>query len=113
MLNIDPGELTERITILRKIYPPADVDGYSAPALEPIRTCWAKVTDRSGKEENRDSADFSTVTLRFLVRTRPDLDRKMVVRCGGLDYEITHVAPLGLHGAYAAIYARRSTMEVT
>lgn len=111
-MTIDPGELSVRIEIYRKVYPPADADGYSQPALTLLRRCRAKVTDANARELAQDNADFSAETLRFLVRSRPGLDRKMLLRYEGRDYEIDRVALLGAHGAYTAIFAKRSTMEV-
>lgn len=111
-MNVDPGELNRRIAVYKTVYPPKDADGYSKPDLVLLRRCWAKVTDTSTKEQPLDNADYAVTSTRFLVRARPGVDRKMIVRYAGHDYEIDHVIPRGDHGEYQEIWAKRSTTEV-
>lgn len=109
---VDPGELNKFIAIYRKDYPPRDAGGYSKPTLVLLRSCWAKMTETSSKEQALDNADYAVTSTRFLVRARPGVDRKMLVRYAGNDYEIDSVVTRGDHGEYQELWTKRSTTEV-
>lgn len=107
-MYVDAGELDKRIEILRK--PEPEADGYLPEGAEPelVRRCWAKVTQTSGTELVKANADFGEVRVRFLVRwSRTPVDRKMVVRYGGRDYEILYINPYGDSREYQELWCRR------
>lgn len=89
---IDAGELNKRITILKKVTT-RDEDGYAHEKLVPVRSCAASFRRTSGSEMVKAGADFSKETVRFLIRFSYSaaIDRKMVVRYAGKEYEIVHV----------------------
>ncbi len=110
-MYIDPGELNKRIEIYKRVVPAPDADGYATPSLVCVRRPWAKVSNFTAKEVAMHDADYLSSTVRFLIRSRPGLTRKMLVKCGETYYEIDHVAALGDHDEYTAVYAKLSTLE--
>ena len=90
-MKVNAGELRQRIQIVQIKYEP-DADGYSVPQEELVHRCWAKVTFTSGTELVKANSDFGQVKARFLIRhTNIPIDRKMLVRHGGRNYEIEFV----------------------
>lgn len=111
-MNVNPGELNKRIRIIRRA-DAKDADGYSAlPDEEAVHTCWAKFTRTSGAETVKANADFGEERSRFLIRaTAKRIDRKMVVRYDGKDYEILFINEYGDAREYTEIWCRRLTPE--
>lgn len=106
-MYINAGELNKRISIYRK--PELDEDGYLPENSEPVlvHTCWAKFSQTSGTELARQNADMSEVKVRFLIRwTSRPVDRKMIVRYKGLDYEIVYLNTYGDSGEYMEIWCK-------
>lgn len=100
-MNINPGELKHRIQIIRRDRT-ADADGYDTIAETVVHTCSAKLTQVSGTELVQANADFARTKVRFLIRhTAKPIDRKMLVRYAGTDYEIVYLKPLW---RYARVY---------
>ena len=90
-MNVNPGELDKRIQIISKSKE-MDADGYYTEAETVAHTCWAKFTRTSGTEMTKANADFAEVKARFLIRyTKAAIDRRMIVRYGGADYEIVYI----------------------
>jgi len=90
-MNIDAGELNKKISIISKIKT-QDPDGYDTITENVVRSCWAKFTRTSGTEAAKANADFADIKARFLVRySKTPVDRKMIVRYGGNDYEIVYI----------------------
>lgn len=106
-MYVNAGELNKRISIYRK--PELDGDGYLPKGAEPVlvHTCWAKFSQASGTELAKQNADMSEVKARFLIRwTRREIDRKMIVRYKGLDYEIVYLNTYGDSREYMEIWCK-------
>jgi len=101
--TIQAGELNKRIQII-SVDAKQDADGFYSNIEEKlVHGCWAKVSFTSGTEIVKANADFGEVKARFLIRhTSKPIDRKMFVRYGGREYEITYIND----------YAGRKYMEI-
>ena len=101
--TVQAGELNKRIQIVA-IHAAQDEDGFYNNIEERlVHGCWAKVSFTSGTEIVKANADFGEVKARFLIRfTTKPIDRKMIVRYGGREYEITYINN----------YAGRKYMEI-
>lgn len=110
-MNINPGELKHRIQIIRRDCT-ADADGYDTIAETVVHTCFAKLTQVSGTELVQANADFARTKVRFLIRhTAKSIDRKMLVRYAGTDYEIVYLNRYGDTREYMEIWCERLTQE--
>lgn len=106
-MYVNAGELNKRISIYKK--PELEEDGYLPEKPEPVlvHTCWARFSQISGTELVRQNADMSEVKVRFLIRwTNRPIDRKMIVRYKGLDYEIVYLNAYGDSGEYMEIWCK-------
>ena len=106
-MYINAGELNKRISIYRK--PELDKDGYETEGADSVlvHTCWAKFSQTSGTELVRQNADMGEVRVRFLIRyVHKAIDRKMIVRYKGLDYEIIYLNTYGDSGEYMEIWCK-------
>ena len=103
MKTVQAGELRHRIQIIdRKAEQGAD-GFYGKVREELVHSCWAKVSFTSGTELVKANADLGEVKARFFIRhTHKPIDRKMLVRYGGREYEITYIND----------YAGRRYMEI-
>ena len=91
MNAIPAGELRHRIEILRPEVVYND-EGDPAGQKPVLLACWAKRVNKSGSEMTEEHADFSVEQVRFLIRfPAVPLDRKMLVREGGKEYEIDYI----------------------
>lgn len=100
---VDAGELNRRIKIFRRVIE-ADSSGYGEPKLVEVLSCWARVTQVSGRELIRSNADFGETNIRFLIRwPRTAIDRKMIVRYHGGDLEIVYLNGYGDSKEYLEI----------
>lgn len=81
-MYVDPGELNKRIQIVQKMSGEQyDDEGLPIKREMLIRTCWAKVTNTSGKELVKAGSELSEARKRFLVRyTFTPITTAMVVR---------------------------------
>ena len=110
-MNVNAGRLTQRIQIF-KIVQVADEGGYYIPQYEHVHCCWAQISRISGTEMVKANADFSEEKVRFLIRwTAAPIDRKMVVRHHGKEYEIEYLNDYGTPGKYLEIWGKRATKE--
>ena len=110
-MNVNPGELRKRIQIIckAKTY---DADGYPTETDQIVHSCWAKFSQTSGKELNKNNADFMNVDVRFLVRyTDVIISRKMIIRYSGNDYQIDYLNSYGDGKEYIEIWCKRLTQE--
>lgn len=102
-MNINPGELKHRIQIIRRDRT-ADADGYDTIAETVVHTCSAELVQAN--------ADFARTKVRFLIRhTAKSIDRKMLVRYAGTDYEIVYLNRYGDTREYMEIWCERLTQE--
>ena len=111
-MRLNPGKLNKRIQIV-EIKRTQNANGYwTDPQDIPVHSCWAQFSRTSGKELQRNDADYSEVTARFLVRwTRKPISRKMVVLYGGDRYEIQYINNYGDSNDYMEILAKLLTLE--
>lgn len=111
-MHIDAGKLSRRIEFLRQ---PSgrDADGYPAKGKpELVRTVWAQYSQTSGTELIRANAEFGEAKVRFLTRANPELlDRRLLIRYDGRDYNILYVNTYGDEGKYMEFWCERITQE--
>lgn len=108
-MDVQAGALNQRITIVRPAAGRSEA-GYLCPASPPtvVRRCWAQFSRVSGTESLRAGADMSEVKVRFLVRcTATPIDRKMLVKYRGQDYEIEYVNDYGDAHRYMELVCRK------
>ena len=111
---INAGELNKRIHIIQIVDTDQDADGYPINVERIVRTCWAKFSRISGTEVFKANADYSEVKVRFLIRTGSRaIDRKMLVRYGGEDYNILYVNDYDDAGEYTELMCARRTTGVS
>lgn len=111
-MYVNAGELNKRISIFRK--PELENDGYLPDDPQPslVHACWAKFSQTSGRELVKNNADMGEVKVRFLIRyTRKEIDRKMIVRYKGRDYEIIYVNTYGDSGEYMELWCQQISNE--
>lgn len=110
-MTVNPGELRHRISIIQRIKT-TDADGYETVEERTVYTCWAKLTQVSGTELTKANADLSETKTRFLIRhTDKAIDRRMIVRYKGDDYEIVYLNGYGDTREYIEIWCERLTQE--
>lgn len=109
-MQINPGELDKRITIV-KGGDETDADGFPVEGRQVVRDCWAKFTRVSGSELDKAGADMGVTKVRFLVRHKPGIDRKMKVEYAGGIYEITYVNDYEDDHRYQEIWAKEATQR--
>lgn len=109
-MNVNPGKLDKSIQIQR-FDRSTDSDGYYTESWSTVHTLWANFSRLSGAEAREHDADFARVQVRFLVRYREDIDRKMTVLYRGNRYEIEYLNDYGDRHEYLEILAWRLTQE--
>lgn len=111
-MHIDAGKLSKRIEFLRQ---PSgrDADGYpSSGAPEIVREVWAQYSQTSGTALIRANAEFGEAKVRFLTRADPALlDRRLLIRYDGRDYDVLYVNTYGDEGKYMEFWCERITQE--
>lgn len=105
-MNINPGELNKSITIVSKSSGVQNSNGFDTGESETIvRTCWAKVTNTSGKELTTAGQKLSEAKKRFLVRDNgTEITTAMVLRYAGHEYDIQYVNTYGDNKEYIEIW---------
>ena len=111
-MNVNPGELNRRIRIQQYVRT-RDADGYYAEDWQTVCTLWAKFSRESGTELRERGADFAEIHVRFLIRFREGIDRKMAVLYRGDRYEIEYLNNYGDSGEYLEILAKLRTQGVS
>ena len=110
-MNINPGRLNKRIEVIA-MTKAEDADGYSSTTETVVHSCWASFQRMSGSEVVKSDADFTKIRVRFVIRaTKKPIDRKMIVRYGGEDYEITYINEYNDSLEYTEIWCTRTTLE--
>jgi SPP1 family predicted phage head-tail adaptor len=110
-MYVNAGELNKRIQIIARVES-LDSAGYPTITERIVRSCWAKFSQTSGTEMVRANADFGEVKTRFLVRwTSTPVDRKMLVRFRGEDYEIQYINDYGGSREYLELWCRWLSRE--
>lgn len=110
-MHLDAGKLNRRIVVLAETKVP-DSEGYGPKKPSVVWRCWAQFSRSSGKEMAQSNADYTEISVRFLIRTPPvDISRKMVIIYAGRRYEITYVNDYGDDGKYTEVHAKLETLE--
>lgn len=110
MKPINAGELNRRIQLVR-VEPVLQPEGYLVPQETLIHACWAKVSRVSGTELVKSNAGFGQEKIRALIRTtRKQLDRGLVLRFDGRDYDLSYVNPYP-GDQYVELWAERLEMD--
>lgn len=105
-MQVNAGELNKRIEIIKRTSA-KDADGYDTITEKTVRRCWAKFTQKSGTELQKENADFGEESVRFLIRyTRTKITRKMFVRYAGGVYEIEYVNDYGDSHEYIELWCK-------
>jgi len=84
------GDLRKRVKIFKQIWQENSM-GERVQNWEDYVTVWASVEPLRGQEffvAQRNEAD---VTTRIRIRYRDDIDRSMMVRCDGAEFEIMYI----------------------
>lgn len=111
-MNVNPGDLSKRIEIQR-FSRERDADGYYTEDWVTVHRTWAQFSRLSGTEAAERGADFARVQVRFLIRWRKGIHRKMAVFYRGERYEIEYLNDYGDRHEYLEILAGRSTQEAS
>lgn len=110
-MKVNIGSLNKRISIVRRTVE-RDADGYETVQDNVVHTCWAQFTRKSGAETIRENADFGQTKARFLIRSvRTKIDRKMIVKYAGDEYEIEFVNEYGDSHQFTELMCVRTTRE--
>ena len=101
------AKLDHRIEVIR-LSPSGemDEDGFERAASEEVvLSCWAQVSETSGKELIESGAEFSEAKKRFLIRYTPTvLDTDMFIRYDGKDYNIVLINTYGDNHRFTEIW---------
>jgi len=91
-----PGErslmsrLSKRATILRSVEASGEYGG-PVETWEPVCDVWAAVEPLRGQEYFTAGREGANVTTRIRIRYREAINRTMIVRCDGIDFEILSI----------------------
>lgn len=109
MMNINPGELNKKIQIIRKNSDSRDADGYPMEQIEIVRECYAKFTQQSGSEIQKNDSEFSNAKTRFLVRhSSIVINTDMYVLYSNHYYDIQYINNYGDSNEYTEIWCQLS-----
>lgn len=111
-MRVNPGKLNKKIEIV-EITRTQNANGYwTDPVEHVVHRCWAQFSRTSGKELRRNDADYSEISVRFLIRwTSKPISRKMLVLYRGQRYEILYLNNYGDSNDYIEIVAKLMSME--
>ena len=102
-MQINPGDFDKKIKIVR-YERQKDSDGFEQKVEVVVLETWAQVTNTSGKEIQESGSDFSEVKTRFLMRTpKLKLDKDMVIKFAGNDYNIVYINDYNYDRRYTEI----------
>lgn len=107
-MRVDPGELDQRIRIIRHYE--GMQDGYPVEGIETVLRCWAKVSPEKGSEFTSNEREAGDENIRLLIRCEniASLNRSMQVEYADDTWEITYIRPY-IRKGYAEILAHRRT----
>lgn len=110
-MYVDAGELNKRIQIVRQ-ETEEDADGYPIIKETVVHSCWAKFSQISGTEAVKANADFTDLKVRFLIRwPQVPIDRKMLIRYRGANYEIEYINGYGDSRQYLELWCRWTGLQ--
>lgn len=90
-MAFEPGKLRHRVAIERNQETPDADTGAMVPAWVPVATVWASVEPLSGREFVAAQAVQANVSVRIVVRYRPDITPAMRIVHGGKVHNIAAV----------------------
>ena len=105
-MNVNPGKLDKRIKIILRTEGILDADGFDTGEVTTvIRSCWAQVSNNSGKEVLDSGRKLSEAKKRFLVRDNgTEITAKMIVQYKGHEYDIQYVNTYSDNKEYLEIW---------
>lgn len=109
-MNINPGELNKKITIvLNGISQEKDADGFPVKVEnEEVRSCWASFKRTSGTEKVKAGREMAETECRFLVRqTSTVIDTSMQIKYAGDTYNILYTNDYNDSHEYMEIWCRK------
>lgn len=110
-VRLNAGKLSRRIQIL-SVDKVRDADGFFTKQENMVLGCWANVTVLSGSEMTKQDADYGQLKARFIIRwTTKPIDRKMIVRYDGKDFEIQYINRDDAPGRYLVIWGVWTSQE--
>ena len=111
MININPGELNKKIKIVKIITDDRDLDGYPIEKEETVRECYAKYSQQSGSEVQKNNSEFTEVKNRFLIRySKIKVTEDMKILYDDKYFEIVYINSYGDSNEYVEIWCERSEM---
>jgi len=96
--KIDPGELTERISVVRISFRQDDTGSDNTTGLPVIKNAWAKVDDLSGFEDEETGRVVSVGVKLFTLRWHSELlkdYKNLMVQYRNAEYNVLHVKEVG------------------
>lgn len=105
-MEIDPGGLNKQITIISRTAGGQDSAGFDLdPSVTTIRTCWAQVSNTSGKEIITSGRELSQAKKRFLIRDNgTPITTSMIIQYNSAEYDIQYVNSYGDSHEYLEIW---------
>lgn len=100
-MQVNPGELNKRITILKES-DSENENGFKNTEPVVVVKRWAKYSRDKGKEKDGDIENHTT-WVRFLIRYTQGLDTNMTVRYAGKDYNIRDINDYGDKHEYMSL----------
>jgi SPP1 family predicted phage head-tail adaptor len=93
-MDIDPGQLTERVTLQSKASTP-DAFGQDTAAWADVATVWAQVLPLRGREFFAAAQVQQELSVKTTIRYRADVKPSMRLVWRGQPHDITGVVDLG------------------
>jgi SPP1 family predicted phage head-tail adaptor len=111
-VNLDPGELNQRIEIFRHINTPGTMGGFTR-SPEKVCSTWAKVMPTKGVEVQQAERTQMVMAYTFVIRANParPIDETMLIRWKGRDYNIRYVPDLIDRDQYQHIEAETGVAQ--
>jgi SPP1 family predicted phage head-tail adaptor len=106
-MNIRPGELDQRISILRETLSDDGFGGQNVALAVLSKTTWAHVRPMSGRESERFDKLNAEMTNLFVIRYRSDVQENDRIEWLSEQYNIRAVMKSGPRKLYLEIYAER------
>lgn len=104
----DPGELDQRINIIRPVKSDDDMGGKFVDDPQIIADrLWAKVRPLSGKETARFEQVNATAMVTFVIRNRSDILHSDVIIWRGEPYNIRFIPPVSEREHFIALQAEK------
>lgn len=103
-MNVNPGELRQRITFVTVING-TDDDGFPVKEETEKYSCQAKVTNTSGTEQIKSGTDLVEVKTRFLIRYTDKINEDMEIKFNSNYYDIKYINDYEFKHEYKEVWA--------